>query len=202
MTTCQQPYTLLDTQYRMHPAIAQWPAQRFYKNRLHNAQSVVHRRALHITPTDGCVGGTCSVPWHQRPYVFVSVEQGRETVTAGKSIRNTHECGVIAKMLTGLAHQGRTEWPPGACPRMVVLTFYAAQRDALRSTLRQHGIDTGTVPVHTVDSFQGGEADIVICSFVRSNVASHVGFVHDFHRLNVALTRAKHQVHGMRGSVW
>tara|TARA_Y100000741_G_scaffold185452_1_gene140914 strand:+ start:4940 stop:6868 length:1929 start_codon:yes stop_codon:yes gene_type:complete len=45
------------------------------------------------------------------------------------------------------------------------------------------------VEVHTVDSFQGREADIVILSIVRTNQS---GFWSDSRRLCVALTRAKH----------
>ena len=45
------------------------------------------------------------------------------------------------------------------------------------------------VEVHTVDSFQGREADIVILSVVRTN---QPGFWSDHRRLCVALTRAKH----------
>ena len=48
------------------------------------------------------------------------------------------------------------------------------------------------VKVLTVDSFQGSEMDIVILSFVRSNPANKVGFLSDFSRINVAVTRAKH----------
>ena len=48
--------------------------------------------------------------------------------------------------------------------------------------------------VYTVDSFQGSENDIVIISFVRSNSAGRLGFIKDFQRLNVALTRAKHML--------
>ena len=46
--------------------------------------------------------------------------------------------------------------------------------------------------MHTVDSFQGSEADVVVCSFVRGNTKASVGFLGDFKRLNVALTRARH----------
>lgn len=42
--------------------------------------------------------------------------------------------------------------------------------------------------VNTIDSFQGGECDILLISTVRTY---GVGFMDDMCRLNVALTRAK-----------
>ena len=53
-------------------------------------------------------------------------------------------------------------------------------------------MDGSGLRVMTVDSFQGSECDVVILSFVRSNARGSVGFLEDFQRLNVALTRAKH----------
>jgi len=52
------------------------------------------------------------------------------------------------------------------------------------------------VGVHTVDSFQGSEAQVCVCSFVRSNSRQVVGFVKQCQRLNVALTRARHVLVG------
>jgi superfamily I DNA and/or RNA helicase len=46
----------------------------------------------------------------------------------------------------------------------------------------------------TIDSFQGQEAENVIISLVRSNGDGKIGFLKDYRRMNVALTRAKKQV--------
>ncbi len=48
--------------------------------------------------------------------------------------------------------------------------------------------------IATVDSFQGGESDVVIISYVRSNGGSGIGFVADHNRINVAHTRARREM--------
>jgi superfamily I DNA and/or RNA helicase len=48
--------------------------------------------------------------------------------------------------------------------------------------------------VATVDSFQGGEREVVILSMTRSNERKSVGFLSDARRLNVSVTRAKRQL--------
>ena len=61
--------------------------------------------------------------------------------------------------------------------------------------LEQEGL--GATTVGTVDSNQGSESDVVIISFVRSSSAAgagslnRTGFLRDFRRLNVSITRAK-----------
>ena len=44
----------------------------------------------------------------------------------------------------------------------------------------------------TIDGAQGREKDFVILSCVRSNTNKSIGFLQEYKRINVALTRAKH----------
>ena len=49
--------------------------------------------------------------------------------------------------------------------------------------------------IATVDSFQGGESDIVIISYVRSNEGDGIGFIDNPNRINVAHTRCRREMH-------
>ena len=49
--------------------------------------------------------------------------------------------------------------------------------------------------IATVDSFQGGESDVVIISYVRSNNDEGIGFIDNPNRINVAHTRCRREVH-------
>jgi superfamily I DNA and/or RNA helicase len=48
--------------------------------------------------------------------------------------------------------------------------------------------------ISTIDSFQGQEKETVIVSLVRSNDDGDIGFLKDYRRMNVAITRAKEQL--------
>lgn len=45
--------------------------------------------------------------------------------------------------------------------------------------------------IASIDAFQGREKDVVIISAVRSNNQRKMGFLDDFRRLNVSITRAR-----------
>ena len=48
--------------------------------------------------------------------------------------------------------------------------------------------------ISTIDSFQGQEKETIIISLVRSNDDGEIGFLKDYRRMNVAITRAKEQL--------
>ncbi|MEP7229904.1 MAG: AAA domain-containing protein [Ginsengibacter sp.] len=56
------------------------------------------------------------------------------------------------------------------------------------------GILPNEIRMSTIDSFQGQEKEIVIISLVRSNDDGEIGFLKDYRRMNVAITRAKEKL--------
>jgi ATP-dependent RNA/DNA helicase IGHMBP2 len=50
---------------------------------------------------------------------------------------------------------------------------------------------TKMLEVSTIDGFQGQEGDVIYVSLVRSNEKNEIGFLSDYRRMNVALTRAR-----------
>lgn len=50
------------------------------------------------------------------------------------------------------------------------------------------------IRISTIDSFQGQEKENIIVSLVRSNEDGDIGFLKDYRRMNVAMTRAKEQL--------
>jgi regulator of nonsense transcripts 1 len=58
----------------------------------------------------------------------------------------------------------------------------------LQNNLTSQGIE---LEIKSVDGYQGRERDIIIFSAVRSNRQGKIGFLSDWRRMNVALTRAK-----------
>ena len=96
--------------------------------------------------------------------------------------------------------------------RVGVITPYKHQErlimDGLRSSLNDKLLRQ--VRVSTVDSFQGQEQDVIVISCVRSGTgerggSSHsggIGFLNDYRRMNVALTRAKYAVVVVGDATW
>lgn len=92
---------------------------------------------------------------------------------------NEGELELVQKLLESPENQG-VNW--------VLISPYQGQVDALKTAL---GIKH---KISTIDSIQGQEADGIIISLVRSNDAQEIGFLQDYRRMNVALTRAQNRL--------
>tara|TARA_B100001559_G_C16145664_1_gene459535 strand:- start:174 stop:575 length:402 start_codon:yes stop_codon:yes gene_type:complete len=69
-----------------------------------------------------------------------------------------------------------------------VISPYAGQVRLIKSMI---GDNIEGLEIKSVDGYQGREKEVIVLSSVRSNEHGKVGFLSDFRRLNVALTRAK-----------
>jgi hypothetical protein len=164
---------LLRRQYRMHEAIAAFPNEAFYDGRLETAE---RNRDWQLPGLD--------------PLVGVDVAGGEQLDRGRTSFYNPREVDVVVDEVRRLADAGVDPADVG------VIAAYSAQVQRIRSRLADTDVEgVGRVTVDTVDSFQGGEREAVVVSFVRSNDAGRSGFL-EFpeegpRRLNVALTRAR-----------
>ena len=164
---------LLDTQYRMHPAISDFPNRTFYEGRLVDGITAAER------PNPA---GLLWNDW-EVPMAFLPVNGDELLSPDGASKENPAEAGWVAKILENLLQAGDLEEAD-----IGIITPYAGQVRAIRDALPERN---DSVEVHTVDGYQGREKEVIIFSCVRSNSDGTVGFLSDERRLNVALTRAK-----------
>jgi hypothetical protein len=110
-----------------------------------------------------------------------------------KSYYNPKEVEICTKLIKFLVQENPTVNFYG---RIGVITPYKQQtKEIKRELVRSFGGGVlKSVEVSTVDGFQGQEKDIIIFSCVRANTGTNIGFLNDFRRLNVSLTRAKYSL--------
>lgn len=168
----QDSAQLLDTQYRMHEDIAAFPSDEFYDGKVKTIERPDDPYTL----------------WNLPPVTAHHVI-GTETQRYGTSYANEAEADVIAEHVHDLRDRGTPSKHIG------IITGYTGQIQTIRNKLDELPVDTDTIEIDTVDSFQGGERTVILMSFVRSNDDGRSGFLSlpdvGPRRLNVALTRAK-----------
>ncbi|MBI3717336.1 MAG: Flp pilus assembly complex ATPase component TadA [Sphingobacteriales bacterium] len=97
----------------------------------------------------------------------------------GISLQNEGELGIIQKIISNESlHLNSTAF----------ISPYSGQVAAAKEILPKE------IRCSTIDSFQGQEKETVIVSLVRSNDEGEIGFLKDYRRMNVAITRAKEQL--------
>ncbi|KAI9352011.1 P-loop containing nucleoside triphosphate hydrolase protein [Obelidium mucronatum] len=186
----KHPKYMLETQYRMHPRIAQFSSKQFYDGWLINS-----------THVEGY-----SPPWYKHaefpPVQFIAHSGTSHTRDTGGSSSNELEAKLICAQVSNFyktvgSHTTTTTSTTTSTnkkpqlPTIGIITPYKSQKSVLEShfltTLTSH--HRSHVTVNTVDGFQGQERDVIILSLTRVGHVS--GFLDDLRRVNVSLTRAK-----------
>ena len=168
----------LRTQYRMHPAIGELISGVFYDGRLEQGTTAESRQECF---------------WLPRPVTWLTTSnlRGKAETPRGTSFANSVEADLVWWQLREFERRGREQ---GINPTVGVISGYAAQLEEIRRRVvprdgnRWQSLQ---IEIATVDAFQGRERDIVIYSIVRSNRQGRIGFLRDYRRINVALSRAR-----------
>lgn len=169
----------LTIQHRMHPAIGQLVSDCFYDGKLRSARE---RTQL---PDEFRAVAPAPVTW-----VTTARLPNRRESRRGDSVFNEAEAAIVARLIGRLAAAAAGRREPLS---VAVLTPYRAQRKVIgdRLAAQPNHPEVLHVAVHTVDSFQGQEADVVLYSATRSNPEGRLGFTRERPRLNVALSRGR-----------
>ena len=170
---------LLDVQYRMNQQIMHYPSQMLYEGRLTAAEAVADWRLIDDSS----------------PLVFIDTAgAGYEETIEDNAISNQEEALFVHKHLLDTVTQLSQKYTAHNFPSIGVVAPYRQQSIVLKELIAADELLAAIRPaiqVHTIDSFQGQEKDIIYISLTRSNSNQQIGFLSDIRRMNVAMTRAK-----------
>ena len=166
---------MLTDQYRMAPEIRQLASDLFYEGKLRDARASdppIIGDTVQFIDTAGC-----------------GFDEEKEPVTG--STCNPDEANFLVQRLVDVAAESPLF-------DVAVIAPYRAQVDVLNrciDKLCSGDLDLrNRIECSTVDAFQGRERDMVFISLTRSNASGEVGFLKEYRRMNVAMTRAKNHL--------
>jgi ATP-dependent RNA/DNA helicase IGHMBP2 len=166
----------LDVQYRMNAAIMGFSNRWFYDGLLRAHPSVIDRQmpTLHT----------------EKAVVFIDTAGcgfDEKIHPENKSRFNPEEFFVVREHLYQFLQLFAYEKPS-----IGLISPYREQVVWMKNDLETDEIlSSEKLTVQTIDGFQGQERDVIYISLVRSNTKSEIGFLTDYRRMNVAMTRAR-----------
>ncbi len=173
----------LDVQYRMNDMIMQFSNKQFYNNQL-KADVTVAEHSLGIP--DYC------------PVQFIDTAGCGFAEAINPETGSRHNEGEFfilrehfLQLVDSLAEQD------SELSSIALISPYRAQVMHIKESLEQDEklmAYAKHVDINTIDAFQGQERDVIYISLVRSNEKSEIGFLSDYRRMNVAMTRARKQL--------
>jgi len=191
--TNEQRKVILDTQYRCPAIISDYISAAFYEGAYYAGKGMEAKKPLFsFTESPLVFIDTSSLPSKEREEKSF-IADGRNQVQ-----NNPLETSTVVSLL----ERALSEKPVLGEGEIGIVVPYKNHVVAIRSAIRKaqsagrlSALKTPLVDlVASVDSFQGQERDLIIMTFTRSNARKTVGFLKDWRRLNVGMTRAKSQL--------
>jgi len=178
---------MLRIQYRMNKEIMYFSNKYFYDGKLIADESVENHDLSDLTtsniPDDYILNPDNIVLFLNTSF---SKRKNEEQKSGSKSRMNYYEAEVIHKILEKLEDVNINLESVG------IISPYFDQIELIQDTIKDEF--KASPEISTVDGFQGREKEIIIISNVRSNEDSEIGFLKDYRRLNVSITRAKRKL--------
>lgn len=140
---------MLDTQYRMHPAIGNLVGALFYEGKLRNGDNTLERSAI-----------ADKAPFPGKPLITID--------TRGQTLCATHK-GSYSRFNEQTARkcvEFAVEAVQAGIESVAVITPYVAQSRFIRQLLSEHPEMFDRVECQTIHRFQGSERDMVILDTV------------------------------------
>lgn len=170
---------LLNLQYRMHEVIMGFSNLQFYNGALQAAPEVRYHALPILANTPVIFIDTAGCGFEER---LQPVFQSRY---------NPEEFQILCEHLY-LQVEAFADQP---IPSIAIISPYREQVIYMQEQIAEDSLLSALpVTVNTIDGFQGQERDIVYISLVRSNAKCEIGFLNDYRRMNVAMTRARKQL--------
>ena len=177
---------MLTEQYRMHEKIMAFSAAKFYSGLLNAHPSVKDHRLDELA---GFKINEYLPDWQKeiidpgKPVVLLHVNGEEKQLQEAYSYFNKEEAKIAMDLTTALL--GCRLFPQD----IGIIAPYEQQVNNIWSAMHGSGVEA-----KTIDGFQGREKEVIIISFVRSNSHGNLGFLKDYRRLNVAITRARRKL--------
>jgi len=204
---------LLSLQYRMHPSIAAFSSAIFYDGLLASPKYVASQRAFPSVLNEMMPCGNPSVAVrminvggrgnemkgesNQYTETLSSSNANSLAQDSSTTYRNEAEAVRVVALIKEILEFDH-KYNPHDAKQIGVISPYNGQVHLIKSLLADDTdiislvrSTSAIIEVNSVDGYQGRERDVIIFSTVRSNHQGNIGFLTDWRRLNVALTRAK-----------
>ncbi|KAJ6319289.1 hypothetical protein OIU78_014832 [Salix suchowensis] len=179
-----QAISALQSQYRMCQDIMELSNALIYGDRLRCGSSEIANARLEFSGLQSFSSWLKEVLNPGRPVVFINTDMlPAYEAKDSKTVNNPIEAYIVAEVTKELLNNGIVGDDIG------IITPYNSQANLIRTA-----VNITSVEIHTIDKYQGRDKECILVSFVRSSenprncTSSLLG---DWHRINVALTRAK-----------
>ncbi len=210
---------LLTVQYRMHAGIMGFSNAHFYDGKLVAAPGVefrglplVDEPAVRFIDTAGTGFAEAKNPETQSSYnadeyllIATYLHSYKDKFADPGALPIQTELGAYEVLAEAAIESERSETqgpvedtnigPLPSWPTIALISPYREQVEQMRAEVSEDPLLSKLdIVIHTIDGFQGQERDWVLLSLVRSNAQAELGFLRDYRRMNVAMTRARLQL--------